>query len=65
MPPVKPAEDGSISLSAANGLGIGPEIRYMPDWAVFAAITDKDRVEWPLEVATAGPYRGMARLPGD
>ena len=55
-PAVKPAEDGSISLSAANGLGIGPEIRYMPDWAAFGCFTDKDRVEWPLEVATAGLY---------
>ncbi|MHB0956779.1 MAG: 3-keto-disaccharide hydrolase [Pirellulaceae bacterium] len=54
--PVKPAADGSLSLQAANGLGIGPEIRYMPEWAAFGSFTDQDRVEWPLEVATTGPY---------
>jgi hypothetical protein len=55
-PTIKPAADGSLSLHAANGLGIGPETLYMPEWSAFGAFTDKDRIEWPLEVATAGPY---------
>ena len=55
-PAVKPAADGSISLSAANGVGIGPEIRYMPAWGAFGWFTDKDRVEWPLEVTAEGLY---------
>ena len=55
-PPVKPADDGSISLSAAHGVGIGPEIRYMPAWGAFGWFTDKDRVEWPLDVTKEGLY---------
>lgn len=55
-PAVKPADDGSITLSAANGLGMGPEIRYMPAWGAFGWFTDQDRAEWPLEVAQDGSY---------
>jgi hypothetical protein len=55
-PTIKPAADNSLSLLAADGLGIGPEIRYMPEWAAFGSFTDQDRIEWPLEVATAGTY---------
>ncbi len=28
----------------------------MPEWAAFGSFTDKDCIEWPLEVTTAGPY---------
>ncbi|MHB8971342.1 MAG: family 16 glycoside hydrolase [Pirellulaceae bacterium] len=55
-PTVKPAADNSLSLSAADGLGIGPEIHYMPEWAAFGSFTDQDRSEWPIEVSAAGPY---------
>lgn len=55
-PTVKPGTDGSLSLTAAAGLGIGPEVRYMPEWAAFGCLTGKDRLEWPVEVAQAGTY---------
>jgi hypothetical protein len=55
-PVIKAGTDGTLSLSAAAGLGIGPEVRYMPEWAAFGYMTGKDRLEWPMEVATAGQY---------
>jgi hypothetical protein len=55
-PVIKSSTDGSLSLTAAAGLGIGPEVRYMPEWAAFGCLTGKDRLEWPVEVAAAGVY---------
>jgi hypothetical protein len=55
-PVIKAGTDGTLSLPAAAGLGIGPEVRYMPEWAAFGYMTGKDRLEWPVEVATAGQY---------
>jgi hypothetical protein len=54
--PVKAGENGIIALTAASGLGVGPQIRYMPAWGAFGWFTDKDRVEWPLDVPAAGVY---------
>ena len=54
--PIKPAADGSLVLSAAAGLGVGPHITYMPQWGAFGSCTDKDRIEWPIEVARANNY---------
>lgn len=55
-PVIKSGTDGTLSLSAAAGVGLGPEVRYMPEWAAFGHMTGKDRLEWPLEVAVAGTY---------
>lgn len=55
-PVIKAGTDGALSLPASAGLGIGPEVRYMPEWAAFGYLTGKDRLEWPVEVAAAGQY---------
>jgi len=55
-PAVTAADDGSIVLSAANGLPVGTEIRYMPAWAAFGWFTQKERAEWPLEVSAEKTY---------
>ncbi len=55
-PVIKAGTDGVLSLPASAGLGVGPEVRYMPEWAAFGYMTGKDRLEWPVEVATAGQY---------
>ena len=54
--PVKPAADGSLLLHAAAGHGAGPKIMYMAEWAAFGWFTDKDQVEWVVDVAKAGRY---------
>jgi len=54
--PVKAAADGSLLLHAAAGQGAGPKIMYMTEWAAFGWFTDKDRVQWTVEVAKAGSY---------
>lgn len=53
---VHPASDGSLHLSAENGKGIGPEIKYMPEWEAFGWFTADDRVEWSVEVGKEGKY---------
>lgn len=55
-PAVTPAADGSLSLHAAAGVGIGPQIQYMVEWGAFGWFMDKDRVEWPLEIPRDGTY---------
>lgn len=52
----RPAENGSIYLTAENGKGIGPDIKYMPEWNAFGWFTAKDRVEWDLDLPTKGTY---------
>lgn len=48
--------DGSIRLTAENGKGIGPEIKYMPEWRAFGWFTAADRVEWDVSVKRAGEF---------
>jgi hypothetical protein len=48
--------DGTISLSALVGTGIGPNIAYMPEWQAYGWFTSEDRVEWKFTVEKAGKY---------
>ncbi len=54
--PIKSAADGSLSLDAAAGLGVGPSITYMPEWGAFGSFTDKDRIQWPIEATQDRTY---------
>jgi len=56
LEPIAPANNSTLCLHAAAGNGVGPKIMYMPEWGAFGWFTDKDRVEWVVEVAKAGPY---------
>lgn len=53
---VRPSADGTLNLTAENGKGIGPEIKYMPDWKAFGWFTGKDRVEWDVDLPEDGTY---------
>ena len=53
---VKTETDGMLRLSARNGKGIGPKIKYMPEWWAFGWFTNLDRVEWDVEVELEGEY---------
>ena len=53
---VKTETDGMLRLSARNGKGIGPKIKYMPEWWAFGWFTNLDRVEWDVEVELKGEY---------
>lgn len=53
---VLPASDGALRLTAQNGKGVGPDIKYMPEWKAFGWFTAADRVEWDVEVIKAGEY---------
>lgn len=46
--------DGVISLSARLGTGIGPSIKYMPEWRAFGWFRSDDRVEWEVTVDNGG-----------
>ncbi len=56
LEPVGPAADGSISLTATAGRGIGPQIKLMPESKAFGTWTDADQAEWLVEVPKAGVY---------
>ena len=53
---VKTETDGMLRLTARNGKGIGPKIKYMPEWWAFGWFTNLDRVEWDVEVELEGEY---------
>lgn len=53
---VKAASDGYLLLPAQSGEGIGPKIKYMPEWAAFGWFTEADYVKWEAEVAKSGTY---------
>lgn len=48
--------DGSYVLTAENGRGVGPEIKYMPEWRAFGWFTAADHIEWDTDIKTAGEY---------
>ena len=56
---VQPAADASLLLTAQNGAAIGPDIKYMPEWRAFGWFTAADRVEWDVDVKTAGEYEAF------
>src|SRR5690606_18389109 len=53
---VRPGQDGSLVLNARHGKGVGPDIKYMPEWNAFGWFTGKDLVEWDVEANQAGSY---------
>ena len=54
---VRPETNGRLlRLTARNGRGIGPKIDYMPEWWAFGWFTNRDRVEWDVEVELEGKY---------
>ncbi len=46
---VRSGSDGILRLRAEVGRGIGPAIKYMPEWKAFGWFTAADRVEWEIE----------------
>jgi hypothetical protein len=48
--------NGRLILPAQKGKGIGPKIKYMPEWEAFGWFTEADHVEWEANVAEAGDY---------
>lgn len=47
---IRPAGDQALHLIASSARAAGPDIQYMPEWKAFGWFTEKDRVEWELEV---------------
>ena len=47
---VVPEKDGTLRLQAAKGRGIGPNIKYMPEWKAYGWFTADDQVEWEVQV---------------
>lgn len=55
-PAVVSSQNNRLFLGAQQGIGIGPKIKYMPEWDAFGWFTEADRVEWEADVAEAGTY---------
>ena len=53
---VRPHSDGQLRLIAERGQGIGPNIKYMPEWRAFGWYTAADRVEWEVDITQGGKY---------
>ncbi|WP_373522211.1 polysaccharide deacetylase family protein [Aquiflexum sp.] len=53
---VRPSKDGQLQLTAENGRGKGPAIKYMPEWKSFGWFTSNDSVLWEVDVPMDGTY---------
>lgn len=53
---VKSESNNRLFLNAQEGIGIGPKIKYMPEWNAFGWFTEADYVQWEVEVGKAGDY---------
>ena len=53
---VQPDEKNVLVLSAENGKGIGPDIKYMPEWRAFGWFQQKDKVEWDVNPTEEKEY---------
>lgn len=53
------AEDGTILLTAENGKGKGPNIKYMPEWKAFGWFMSNDQVEWNVYSKKDAEYSVM------
>jgi hypothetical protein len=51
---VIPEKDGTLRLQAEKGRGIGPKIKYMPEWKAYGWFTADDQVEWEVQVKKGG-----------
>lgn len=49
--------NGSLTLNAENGIPIGPSIKYMPEFKAYGWFRNLDKVEWDIDVKTAGTYK--------
>ncbi|GEO03381.1 hypothetical protein AAE02nite_10450 [Adhaeribacter aerolatus] len=47
---VVPEKDGTLRLLAEKGRGLGPKIKYMPEWKAYGWFTADDQVEWEVQV---------------
>lgn len=53
---VRPSKDSQLRLTAENGKGMGPAIKYMPEWKAFGWFTSNDSVVWEVDVPMDGNY---------
>lgn len=53
---VSSGSDGSLLLTAETGKGLGPAIKYMPEWKAFGWFTSEDSVVWDIDVKNGGQY---------
>ncbi len=51
---VVPEKDGALRLLAEKGRGIGPKIKYMPEWKAYGWFTADDQIEWEVQVKKGG-----------
>ncbi len=49
-------KSGIIQLTAEDGMAVGPDISYMPEWKAFGWFTATARVEWYVVLGKAGTY---------
>ncbi len=49
--------DESLVLTAETGKGLGPAIKYMPEWRAFGWFTSADSVVWDVDVKDAGDFQ--------
>lgn len=53
---VRISSNGQLRMTAEKGRGMGPDIKYMPEWRAFGWFTAKDSVVWDVEVPIDGIY---------
>jgi hypothetical protein len=56
---VRPQPDGLLRFTAETGKGIGPDVKYMPEWRAFGWFTAASSLEWEVDVEKSGEYEAL------
>lgn len=54
--PIVPVENGELILGANQGRGVGPTIKYMPEWEAFGFFREGNHIEWEIRVEKTQKY---------
>lgn len=54
---IVPEKDGELKLDASKGRGVGPTIKYMPEWKAFGFFREGNHIEWKIKIEKTKRYK--------
>lgn len=54
---ILPEKNGELKLDASKGRGVGPTIKYMPEWEAFGFFREGNYIEWKIKIDKTKKYK--------
>lgn len=54
---ILPEKNGELILDANRGRGVGPNIKYMPEWKAFGFFREGNHIEWKIRIDKTKKYK--------